>query len=90
MISRVFTKNLVSYSSKQVIDIEAEFGCHNYGPLPVVASKGKGALLWDVEGTFFITFQAMNTLTLLEELAPAITVTAIRKFLRNSLIRRRN
>ena len=32
----------------------------------------------------------MNTLTLLEELAPAITVTAIRKFSRNSLIRRRN
>ena len=54
MISRVFNKNLISYTSKQIINLEAEFGCHNYGPIPIVASKGKGAILWDVEGIICI------------------------------------
>lgn len=30
--------------------MELQFGCHNYGPLPIVAAKGQGALIWDVEG----------------------------------------
>lgn len=50
MIPRVFGRRFFAYSSKQLIDLEAQYGCHNYGPLNVVAAKGKGALLWDVEG----------------------------------------
>lgn len=30
--------------------MELQYGCHNYGPLPVVAARGQGALIWDVEG----------------------------------------
>jgi hypothetical protein len=29
---------------------EAKFGAHNYAPVPVVLAKGKGALVWDVQG----------------------------------------
>lgn len=50
MIYKVFGKRFFSYSSKQLIDLELQYGCHNYGPLPVVASRAQGALIWDVEG----------------------------------------
>lgn len=48
MIPKVFNKISFPYSSKQLIDMENQYGCHNYGPLNIVAAKGKGALLWDV------------------------------------------
>ena len=32
------------------------FGAHNYHPLPVVLSKGKGAKVWDVEGKEYLDF----------------------------------
>jgi ornithine--oxo-acid transaminase len=35
--------------SKQLMDLEAEWGAHNYHPLPVVISKAKGVWVWDVE-----------------------------------------
>ena len=31
------------------MDLEAKHGAHNYHPLPVVLSKGRGAKVWDVE-----------------------------------------
>jgi ornithine--oxo-acid transaminase len=37
-------------SSQEAISLEAEYGAHNYHPLPVVLSKGEGVFLWDVEG----------------------------------------
>ncbi len=57
MISNIFGRRLFSHSSKQLIDMELDYGCHNYGPLPVVAAKGQGALLWDVEGFILIIFR---------------------------------
>lgn len=29
-----------SVKAKSHIDLEAKYGCHNYGPLPVVISRG--------------------------------------------------
>lgn len=26
------------------------YGCHNYAPWPVVAARGEGPFIWDVEG----------------------------------------
>ncbi|WP_347157404.1 ornithine--oxo-acid transaminase [Pontibacter chitinilyticus] len=43
-------------SSQQEIDIEHQFGAHNYHPLPVVLSKGEGVHLWDVEGKHYYDF----------------------------------
>ena len=36
--------------SKRIIDLELQYGAHNYHPLPVVLAKGEGVFVWDVEG----------------------------------------
>ncbi|KAF2882772.1 hypothetical protein ILUMI_23396 [Ignelater luminosus] len=43
-------------STKQVIDREAQYGAHNYHPLPVALSKGEGVCVWDVEGKRYFDF----------------------------------
>lgn len=43
-------------SSKQAIELENQFGAHNYHPLPVVLAKGEGVFLWDVEGKKYFDF----------------------------------
>ncbi len=43
-------------TSKEFIEMENQFGAHNYHPLPVVLSKGEGAFLWDVEGKKYYDF----------------------------------
>jgi ornithine--oxo-acid transaminase len=36
--------------------LEDQYGAHNYHPLPVVLSRGKGVHLWDVEGKRYLDF----------------------------------
>lgn len=43
-------------TSQQAIDLENKYGAHNYHPLPVVLSKGKGVYVWDVEGKRYYDF----------------------------------
>jgi len=38
----------------QYIQLEEEFGAHNYKPLDVVLSRGKGVWIWDVEGNKYL------------------------------------
>ena len=38
------------------IDLENEYGAHNYHPLPVVLKEGKGVFVWDVEGKKYYDF----------------------------------
>src|SRR5690606_26823397 len=38
------------------IDLEAQYGAHNYHPLPVVLTRGEGVYLWDVEGKRYYDF----------------------------------
>lgn len=38
------------------IQLEDSFSAHNYHPLPVVLSKGKGVYVWDVEGKQYLDF----------------------------------
>jgi len=45
------TKNPAHY-----IEQENKYGAHNYHPLPVVLSKGKGVFVWDVEGKKYYDF----------------------------------
>ena len=45
-----------SINSKEAIALEDKYGAHNYHPLPVVLSKGKGVLVWDVEGKEYLDF----------------------------------
>ncbi|MGN6540841.1 MAG: ornithine--oxo-acid transaminase [Ginsengibacter sp.] len=42
--------------SAYFIDLENEYGAHNYHPLPVVLKEGKGVFLWDVEGKRYYDF----------------------------------
>lgn len=43
-------------SPHQYISLEEQYGAHNYHPLPVVLSKGSGAVVWDVEGKSYLDF----------------------------------
>lgn len=38
------------------IDLENQYGAHNYHPLPVVLDKGEGVFVWDVEGKKYYDF----------------------------------
>jgi ornithine--oxo-acid transaminase len=42
--------------SNYFIELENQHGAHNYHPLPVVLSKGKGVSVWDVEGKEYLDF----------------------------------
>lgn len=43
-------------TSRDFIALEAEYGAHNYHPLPVVLSRGEGVYVWDVEGKKYFDF----------------------------------
>jgi ornithine--oxo-acid transaminase len=43
-------------NSKYFIDLENQYGAHNYHPLPVVLKKGKGVYVWDVDGKKYYDF----------------------------------
>jgi ornithine--oxo-acid transaminase len=51
-------------SSSYHLELEKEFGAHDYNPLPVVLTKGKGVFLWDVDGKkyydFLSSYSAVN------------------------------
>ena len=46
----------ISSKSSNAIDLENKYGAHNYHPLPVVLSKGKGVKVWDVDGNEYYDF----------------------------------
>ena len=43
-------------NSSKAINLENQYGAHNYHSLPVVLSKGKGIYVWDVEGKKYFDF----------------------------------
>ena len=47
---------LKDLTSAKAMELEDKYGAHNYHPLPVVLTKGKGALVWDVEGKQYFDF----------------------------------
>ena len=42
--------------TSEYLELELIYGAHNYHPLPVVLSKGKGIYVWDVEGKKYYDF----------------------------------
>jgi len=42
--------------SNTLIDLENNFGAHNYHPLPVVLDRGEGVFVWDAEGKKYFDF----------------------------------
>ncbi|QHT66289.1 ornithine--oxo-acid transaminase [Rhodocytophaga rosea] len=45
-----------SLPSQEAIHLEHEYAAHNYHPLPVVLSRGKGVYVWDTEGKQYYDF----------------------------------
>ncbi|MCU0423343.1 MAG: ornithine--oxo-acid transaminase [Bacteroidia bacterium] len=43
-------------NAQYYINLEDEFGAHNYHPLPVVIEKGEGIFMYDVEGKKYFDF----------------------------------
>jgi ornithine--oxo-acid transaminase len=41
---------------KEAINLEHQYGAHNYHPLPVVLTRGEGVYVWDVEGKRYYDF----------------------------------
>ncbi|HEY4156197.1 MAG TPA: ornithine--oxo-acid transaminase [Puia sp.] len=48
--------SLYSEKTGRFLDLENEYGAHNYHPLPVVLSKGEGVFVWDVDGKKYYDF----------------------------------
>lgn len=44
--------------SDYLIELEDNYGAHNYHPIPVVLERGNGVLVWDVEGKQYYDFLA--------------------------------
>lgn len=42
--------------AERFMALEDQYGAHNYHPLPVVLTRGKGVHLWDVEGKRYLDF----------------------------------
>lgn len=51
---------MVSNTTKSdyLMELEDNYGAHNYHPIPVVLEKGNGVLVWDVEGKQYYDFLA--------------------------------
>jgi ornithine--oxo-acid transaminase len=41
-------------NTQQYLDLENEYGAHNYKPLDVVLTKGEGVWVWDVDGKRYL------------------------------------
>ncbi len=42
--------------AQELMELEDQYGAHNYHPLPVVLSKGEGVFVWDVDGKRYYDF----------------------------------
>lgn len=43
-------------TAQEYMDREAQYGAHNYHPLPVVLERGKGIYVWDTDGKRYFDF----------------------------------
>ena len=90
---------LIEKTSKDLsqfyLNLEKEFGAHDYHPLPVVLKKGKGVFMWDVNGKkyydFLSSYSAVNQghchpelVNLIKNQAETLTLTS-RAFHNNKL-----
>ncbi len=78
---------MTKISSQKAMELESNYGAHNYHPLPVVLSKGEGVYVWDPEGNryfdFLSAYSAVNQghchpkiINALKEQAEILTLTS--------------
>lgn len=64
-------------TSQIAMELEEKYGAHNYHPLPVVLSRGEGALVWDVEGKQYFDFLSAYSAVNQGHCHPKITAALI-------------
>jgi len=52
----VYTDTLEHSVTQQAIELEYKYGAHNYKPMPVVLTRGRGVHVWDAEGKQYFDF----------------------------------
>jgi len=89
------TATLNAQSGDALIQLEKQYGAHDYNPIPVVLEKGDGVYMWDVEGNkyydFLSAYSAVNQghchpdiIGVLKKQAETLTLTS-RAFHNNQL-----
>jgi ornithine--oxo-acid transaminase len=48
--------DMISAATAAYLQLEEQYGAHNYHPIPVVLNKGEGVFLWDVDGKRYYDF----------------------------------
>ncbi len=51
MLTHAISANTAAY-----LQLEEQYGAHNYHPLPVVLERGEGVFLWDIDGKRYYDF----------------------------------
>lgn len=46
----------LSQKSRHYLELEEQYGSHNYHPIPVVLSRGEAVFVWDVDGKRYFDF----------------------------------
>ena len=46
----------MSEQTQYYLELEEQYGAHNYHPIPVVLNRGKGVHVWDVDGKRYYDF----------------------------------
>lgn len=75
-------------SAEAMMELENLYGAHNYHPLPVVLSEGKGVYLWDTDGKRYFDFLSAYSAVNQGHGHPRIVEALIRQSLRLSLTSR--
>ena len=55
-MSATSSPTATSSRAEQLMQLEDQYGAHNYHPLPVVLNRGEGVYLWDVDGKQYFDF----------------------------------
>ena len=83
----MLTEELIQKSTRDFVELEHEFGAHNYHPLDIVIERAEGVWVYDVEGKRYLdclaAYSAVNQghchpriVTALQEQAQRITLTS--------------
>ena len=51
-----YTDTSTMSAAQRLMDLEYQYGAHNYKPMPVVLTKGLGVHVWDVDGKQYLDF----------------------------------
>lgn len=78
-LSPMQSTNTLSSKSQAFIELEDQYGAHNYHPLPVVLEKGDGVYVWDVDGKRYFDFLSAYSAVNQGHAHPKITEALIKQ-----------